>query len=136
MAINVSGQEFFAPEYVQGVEHLLNDFNIPSSSIELEITETYVMGNPKIAAKIMESLHGIGVKISLDDFGTGYSSLGYLKYFPIDKLKIDQSFINNFLNDNKEMALVKTIINMAKLFNMEVHAEGVEKRHKPKLCWI
>ena len=127
LAINVSGQEFFAPDYVKGVAQLLHDFNIPPKAIELEITETYVMGSPKVAAQIMEKLHDLGVYISLDDFGTGYSSLGYLKHFPIDKLKIDQSFIHNFLADDKEMALVKTIINMAKLFGMQVHAEGVEK---------
>jgi diguanylate cyclase (GGDEF)-like protein/PAS domain S-box-containing protein len=127
LAINVSGQEFFAKEYVQGVGQLLSDFNIPPNAIELEITETYVMGSPKVATGIMEKLHELGVYISLDDFGTGYSSLGYLKHFPIDKLKIDQSFIHNFLGDDKEMALVKTIINMAKLFGMQVHAEGVEQ---------
>ena len=132
LAINVSGQEFFAQNYIQSVERLLKDFNVPPSAIELEITETYVMGSPKVAAKIMEKLHEIGVYISLDDFGTGYSSLGYLKHFPIDKLKIDQSFIRDFMDDEKEMALVKTIINMAKLFGMQVHAEGVEKDSQSK----
>jgi diguanylate cyclase (GGDEF)-like protein/PAS domain S-box-containing protein len=132
LAINVSGQEFFAQNYIQSVERLLKDFNVPPSAIELEITETYVMGSPKVAAKIMEKLHEVGVYISLDDFGTGYSSLGYLKHFPIDKLKIDQSFIRDFMDDEKEMALVKTIINMAKLFGMQVHAEGVEQDSQSK----
>jgi EAL domain-containing protein (putative c-di-GMP-specific phosphodiesterase class I) len=134
LAINVSSQEFFNHDYVEKVIEKLNDFAISPQAIELEITETYVMGNPRVAASKIQQLHDHGLKIALDDFGTGYSSLNYLKNFHIDKLKIDQSFVAEFLNDKKDMAIVKTIVNMAKIFGMQVHAEGIEtKAHEEAL---
>lgn len=126
LALNASSQEFFHPDYAEFLLETLKDFGISPAYVELEITETAVMTNPKSAAEKIALLHQEGLRIVLDDFGTGYSSLHYLKNFPIDKLKIDQSFVKGCLEDPKDMAIVKTIVNMASVFDMEVQAEGIE----------
>ncbi len=86
------------------------------------------MKNSEISQNRIKNLHDKGFKISLDDFGTGYSSLSYLKNFNVDKLKIDQSFIRDFLEDNNDKAIVQAIINLANIFNLKVQAEGVETK--------
>ena len=91
------------------------------------------MKNSEISQNRIKILHDKGFKISLDDFGTGYSSLSYLKNFNVDKLKIDQSFIRDFLEDNNDKAIVQAIINLANIFNLKVQAEGVETKEHEKL---
>jgi len=104
----------------------VGNFGINPSNIELEITETYIMKNHEIAIEKMKELKKLGFKLAIDDFGTGYSSLNYLKLFPIDKLKIDKSFVLKINQNDKDEAIVKSIINLSKFFNLEVQAEGVE----------
>jgi diguanylate cyclase (GGDEF)-like protein/PAS domain S-box-containing protein len=126
IALNVSSKEFFSENYVQKIASLANSFEINPANIELEITETYIMKNHEIAIEKMKELKKLGFKLAIDDFGTGYSSLNYLKLFPIDKLKIDKSFVLKINQNDKDEAIVKSIINLSKFFNLEVQAEGVE----------
>lgn len=128
IAINVSSKEFFSENYVEKISILVKDFGLNPTNIELEITETYIMKNHEIAIEKMKELKKIGFKLAIDDFGTGYSSLNYLKLFPIDKLKIDKSFVLQLNHNEKDEAIVKSIINLSKFFNLEVQAEGVENR--------
>lgn len=126
LSINIATKQFFEDDFVLKLTSLMNDFVIDPTQIELEILETQIMQNPEIAQKKFNELHALGIKLALDDFGTGYSSLSYLKNFTIDKLKIDQSFVRDLLEDTNDQAIVQTIITMSKIFNMEVQAEGVE----------
>lgn len=134
LSINVSAREFFHEDYVLNIQEYLKDFSINPKNIEIEITETHIMKNHNRSVEIFKELKKIGLSLAIDDFGTGYSSLSYLKTFPIDKLKIDKSFVLNFLNDKDDQAIVKSIIELADNFNIKVQGEGVEsKEHYKKL---
>lgn len=133
LSINVSSREFFAGDYIERLKEKINDFHINPLNIELEITETYVMQNYDEAIERFESLKKLGVSLAIDDFGTGYSSLNYLKKFPLDKLKIDKSFILDILEDKDDKLIVETIINMAKIFDFQVQAEGIETKEHEEL---
>ena len=108
----------------------LKNTNLEPEFLELELTETFIMENIKESILILKNLKEIGVQLSIDDFGTGYSSLSYLKQFPIDKLKIDKSFITEIPNSQKDIAIAKTIIALAKGLGIKVIAEGVEKENQ------
>jgi diguanylate cyclase (GGDEF)-like protein/PAS domain S-box-containing protein len=99
---------------------------LPAEYLELEITEGVLMENAEATVKMLNKLKSIGVRLSIDDFGTGYSSLNYLKRFPVDKIKIDQSFVSDITTDSDDAAIVKTIITLAHSLNYKVIAEGVE----------
>lgn len=126
LAINMSPREFFDDNYIINLVKKVYDFGLDPRHLELEITETHVMQNHKIAVKKLQELRDKGFTLTIDDFGTGYSSLNYLKMFPISKLKIDKSFVLNMLTDRADEAIVKSSINLAKIFGLEVQAEGVE----------
>ncbi len=135
VAINIAPTQFFEPQFAKKMKTLCEDYNIEPSQIELELLENQVMKNVQIAQIIFNELHSYGFKISLDDFGTGHSSLNYLKKFQVDKLKIDQSFVRDMLEDESDDAIVKAVINLAKIFKMSVQAEGVEtQEHFSKLA--
>ncbi|MCT7570418.1 putative bifunctional diguanylate cyclase/phosphodiesterase [Aliarcobacter butzleri] len=133
IAINIAPEYFFKYTFVDDVISYCKDFSINSKQIELELLETNIMKNSEISQKKIEKLHENGFDISIDDFGTGYSSLSYLKNFKVNKLKIDQSFIQDFLEDNNDKAIVQAIINLANIFNLKVQAEGVETKEHEKL---
>ena len=133
IAINISPEHFFKYTFVEDIQNYCNDFSIDTKQIELELLETSIMKNSEISQNRIKILHDKGFKISLDDFGTGYSSLSYLKNFNVNKLKIDQSFIRDFLEDNNDKAIVQAIINLANIFNLKVQAEGVETKEHEKL---
>jgi len=127
VAVNLSCKQFQKGKLlIDEIDALLNEFEIPSSSLELEITESMIMDNVDEAISIMQSLGDRGIKISIDDFGTGYSSLSYLKKFPIDILKVDRSFISDIENSSDDAPIVTSIISMAQNLNLWVVAEGVE----------
>lgn len=130
IAINVSARQFIHLEFVNTIEKFLKETGCEPSFIELEITESSILENPEYTISILKSLKEMGFHISLDDFGTGYSSLSYLKNLPIDKIKIDQSFIKNITYQEKNQTIVKTIISLAKGLNMKVIAEGVESEQE------
>lgn len=133
VAINISPEYFFKHTFTEDIENYCKDFSINTKQIELELLETNIMKNSEISQKKINLLHEKGFQISIDDFGTGYSSLSYLKNFKVDKLKIDQSFIRDFLDDNNDKAIVEAIINLANIFNLKVQAEGVETPKHEKL---
>ena len=126
MAVNLSALQFRQHGIKETVLEALTDSKLGGIHLELELTESVVMENPAVAAEILRQLKKIGVKLSVDDFGTGYSSLAYLKSFPIDTLKIDQSFVRDLVVDADDAAIVSAIISMAHDLGLEVIAEGVE----------
>ena len=132
MAINVSIQQLKDPKFIDDVRDIIVDNKLDPSYVELEITEN-IMRNLAELEIVLNKLKQIGVKISIDDFGTGYSSLSVLQGLPINTLKIDQSFINKSTTDKKSAALVKTIIDMGKNLDLNVIAEGIEKKEQVKL---
>jgi EAL domain-containing protein (putative c-di-GMP-specific phosphodiesterase class I) len=113
---------------VQGIAAAFARHGVNPSQLEIELTENAIMQDPKETAKTLDDLHNMGVSLAIDDFGTGYSSLNYLKRFPIDKLKIDRSFIEDLPQDLNDSAIVQAIINLAKSLRMIVIAEGVENK--------
>jgi diguanylate cyclase (GGDEF)-like protein/PAS domain S-box-containing protein len=126
LSINLSARQFNDPNLIETIKKTLKLHQLAPHQLELEITESTVINNPRHAINILNELKQIGLKISLDDFGTGYSSLGQLKHYPIDTLKIDRSFIKEIPFDNDDKALTKAIITMGKTLGMTVVAEGVE----------
>lgn len=126
VAVNVSAYQFHQRDLVAKVCHVLHEFGLPASFLEIEITETALMQDASNARKLLADLKDMGVSIALDDFGTGYSSLSYLKRFPVDIIKIDQSFVRDLPGDQDDAAIVRAIIAMAEKLNMQVIAEGVE----------
>jgi EAL domain-containing protein (putative c-di-GMP-specific phosphodiesterase class I) len=119
---------------VERILDILQTFNLPSSQLELEITETAMMKNLAKTIDTLNELVGHGFAIAIDDFGTGYSSLSYLKRFPIKTLKIDRSFIRDITEDPSDAQLVETIILMAHNLGITVVAEGVETADQ--LAWL
>ncbi len=126
IAVNVSGAQFHQSDIVAFTSKVLRDTAIPPHMLELEVTESVFMDDITQTIKTLQELHGLGVEIAIDDFGTGYSSLSYLRQFPIDRLKIDQSFIKNALNNSDDAAIARTIIRLANSLGLKVIAEGVE----------
>lgn len=126
MAVNISARQFQAPGFVQSVCSALRESGLPAHYLELELTESMFMARVEDSISTMHSLKAVGVRLSLDDFGTGYSSLSYLKRFPIDKLKIDRSFVDGIVEDSSDREIVSTIIAMARALSLDVLAEGVE----------
>ncbi len=133
VSINISPEHFFRFTFVDELIEYCKDFSIESHQIELELLETHIMKSSQIANKKLEELNNLGFSVAIDDFGTGYSSLSYLKNFKVDKLKIDQSFIRDFLQDKSDKAIVEAIINLANIFKLKVQAEGVETKNHQEL---
>jgi diguanylate cyclase (GGDEF)-like protein len=127
VAVNISGLQFQQSGLVETVSGALRMSGLEPRFLELEITESVVMQNAAEAIVMLEELHAMGVRLSIDDFGTGYSSLNYLKRFPIDKLKIDQSFIRDISVDADDAAIVQAIVALAHGLRLRVVAEGVER---------
>ncbi|GAB2701169.1 putative bifunctional diguanylate cyclase/phosphodiesterase [Paenibacillus thermoaerophilus] len=125
VSVNLSMQQFEEPHLVENVDRILKETGLDPRYLDLEITETMAMTAEYTVDKLMR-LKELGVRLSMDDFGTGYSSLSYLQRFPIDKLKIDQSFVQDIGQEQRGSAIVSTIVAMAHHLRMEVIAEGVE----------
>ena len=130
MAINLSARQFKEDGFAQSVVDIIQETGANAHLIELELTESILADNSIEVSNILSDLKKAGTKISLDDFGTGYSSLSYLKLFPIDKLKIDQSFVRDMLTDKSDASLVRAIIAMAKALGLTTIAEGVENKEQ------
>ncbi len=112
------------------MQNILDKTGLPHDCLELEITESMLMGNLEDSVAIMRRLRKLGISLAMDDFGTGYSSLNYLKKFPVNTLKIDQSFVRELRSDTSDAAVVLAIIGLAKALNLKVVAEGVENTHQ------
>ena len=126
MAINLSTVQLHHAELPRVVNNLMQVYRLPPRSLELEVTETGLMEDITTAAQHLLSLRRSGALIAIDDFGTGYSSLSYLKSLPLDKIKIDKSFVQDLLEDEDDATIVRAIIQLAKSLGMQVIAEGVE----------
>jgi len=131
IAVNVSGAQFYQSDLVAYVDKVLTETGLKPSRLELEVTESVFMDDIAHTIETLQKLHALGVELAIDDFGTGYSSLSYLRQFPIDRLKIDQSFIRNALNNPDDAAIARTIVRLGHSLNLKVIAEGVEaKEHE------
>lgn len=126
IAVNLSAKQFQHPNFIHNIQQRLEEADVDPQFIELEITESLLIGDIEQSIHIMHKLKEIGFKLSIDDFGTGYSSLSYLKQFPIDKLKIDRAFVMDIESNNDDKILAKSIIDLAHNLNLSVIAEGVE----------
>jgi len=130
VAVNLSATQFHQPELVRELAAILWSTGAPAQAVELEITETMVMRDPERAVVVMGELRAMGVRISIDDFGTGHSSLGYLKRFPIDRLKVDRSFVRDLPHNGDDVAITRAVIALAHSLKMTVVAEGVEHQQQ------
>lgn len=126
VAVNVSALQFKQPDIVDVVSGALTDSGLEADMLELELTESLMVGNPELVTPKLEELKGLGVSLALDDFGTGYSNLQYLKRFPIDVLKIDQSFVSDLPENVEGASIAKAIISLAHSLGLRVVAEGIE----------
>lgn len=126
MAVNLSARQFQAGDVVPMIEQTLADSGLPPTALEVEITESLLMGGADEVRPMFDALTAQGIRISIDDFGTGYSSLSYLQRFPISNVKIDRSFITGIPHDPDSVALTEAIVAMARALGMTVTAEGVE----------
>jgi diguanylate cyclase (GGDEF)-like protein/PAS domain S-box-containing protein len=130
IAVNVSAIEFRGENFLEGVLSILADTGLDPGSLEVELTESVLMKRAEVAETILAALRAIGIQVAIDDFGTGYSSLSYLRKFPVDVLKIDQSFIRQIGASPDETGIVTAVISMAHSLKLKVVAEGVETREE------
>jgi EAL domain-containing protein (putative c-di-GMP-specific phosphodiesterase class I) len=126
MAVNLSARQFADDELMATVIEALGKSGLPPASLELEITESIAMQGLERTVMMLTALKKLGIALAMDDFGTGYSSLSYLKRFPLDALKVDQSFVRNITTDPGDAAITRAVVAMAHSFGMIVIAEGVE----------
>lgn len=130
MAVNLSVRQFQSENLVELTQQVLAETQFPAACLELELTESMFMEHAEQSINTLKTLKALGVHLAIDDFGTGYSSLTYLKRFPIDKLKIDQSFVRGLENDPNDREIAATIIAMARSLKLSVLAEGVESEQQ------
>ncbi len=128
VAVNLSPVQFRQRNLVSLVQRVLAETGLPAAQLELEITESLLMDDTERAVEVLHELKSLGIRLSLDDFGTGYSSLSYLKRFPLDKIKIDQSFVRDMIKDSGDAAIIQAIIAIAAKLELGVIAEGVENQ--------
>ena len=133
IAVNLSAQQFHQPNFVALVEETLQLTGLDPQWLELEITESALMQNIELARQTLDQLRHQGVHISLDDFGTGYSCLGYLKQFPFQTLKIDQTFVKDLKDNPQDLAIVSAVIALSRGLNLRVVAEGIENQEQLEL---
>lgn len=126
ISVNLSGKQFARPDLVDQVWESLRTSGLPASALRLEITESTILENTRLATEVLTGLRQLGVRLQIDDFGTGYSSLSYLHQFLFDTLKIDRSFISAMDHDPRDYQIVQTIVALARNLDMDMIAEGVE----------
>jgi diguanylate cyclase (GGDEF)-like protein len=133
VSVNVSPQQFRDKRFTQNVKDALELTGLDPRRLVFEITESLLMHDPEEATKLLETLAALGIHFAVDDFGTGYSSLSYLQRFPLSKLKIDRSFIENLLTSRNNRAIVTAVVGLAKSLGLELVAEGVETQAQRNL---
>ncbi|MBF0127052.1 MAG: EAL domain-containing protein, partial [Magnetococcales bacterium] len=126
VAVNLSGIQFEQPDFIALVTETLRNTGLNPHLLELELTESIAMGDAEETLALLTALSDVGVLLAIDDFGTGFSSLKYLKRFPIDTLKIDQSFVRNCAEDTEDTAIIRAVVGLAHSLGLTVIAEGVE----------
>lgn len=135
LALNFTMKQLEHSDIFQNITEILDRHDFQANWLEIEITETEIMKKPDKVITILEQLKDLGTSIAIDDFGTGYSSLSYLNKFPVDKLKIDQSFISNIMKNTESIVIVKTIIELTKSLSINVLAEGVETKEEQEFLY-
>ncbi|GAB6075089.1 EAL domain-containing protein [Nautilia lithotrophica] len=125
---NVTMYQLQKDEFFSQIKNIIDKYNINPNILNLEVTEESIMNNPKVSLEMLHLIKNLGISISIDDFGTGYSSLAYLKKLPIDKIKIDQSFVSDIPYNRDDVIITKTIINLGKNLDLKVVAEGVKTK--------
>jgi diguanylate cyclase (GGDEF)-like protein len=135
LSCNITMYDIEKDRFIDDIKSLIHKHNFNPYYLNLEVTEETIMKNPKKSIAVLNKLKNLGININIDDFGTGYSSLAYLKKLPISKLKIDKSFIKDIPQSKDDMAISKTIIDLAKNLNLEVIAEGVETEIQKKFLF-
>ena len=128
VAVNLSASDLLDESLPERIAGLLAAHGVPATALELEITESVIMIDPKRAREVLEALRGLGLRIAVDDYGTGYCALAYLRDLPIDELKIDRSFIANVTTDRRSAAIVRSTIELAHALSLKVVAEGIEDK--------
>ena len=136
LAINVSPRQFHQPDFVEQVQAIMRESGVDPSRLELELTEGVLVENIDDVTSKIEQLQQMGIRFAIDDFGTGYSSLRYLKQLPLDRLKIDQSFVRDIHHTEANALIVETIISMAHHLELEIIAEGVETIEEMKFLEV
>jgi|GEM_PF-1671230 len=126
IAINISREHFHSREFCSYIADMLKKYNVKPQQIELEVLETQLMYDKELSKNNIANLRRMGIRISLDDFGMEYSSLNYLKEFEVDKLKVERGFVAQITQDVHDLKIVRAIVNIAKVFDLKVQAEGVE----------
>jgi EAL domain-containing protein (putative c-di-GMP-specific phosphodiesterase class I) len=126
LSVNVSTVQFATGDLANTVERVLRQTGLDPARLELEITESVLIQDPKFTLININRIRALGVQIVLDDFGTGYSSLSYFRQFPFDKVKIDRTFIADMLENSQALSIVKAVISLGRGLNLQVVAEGVE----------
>ena len=126
LGLNISMKQLDKPHFLNQIEECISDNDFDANNLELEITEGQMMKNPEEVITKLNALNDLGIGISIDDFGTGYSSLSLLKRLPINRLKIDRSFVKDVPSDEEDVAIIKAIIALAESLNLNLIAEGVE----------
>lgn len=133
MCVNVSARQLEHHTFLPTLKSVLAETKLPPELLQLELTESCLMRNPARATQLLAEIKQLGASIAIDDFGTGFSSLSYLQHFPLDTLKIDRSFISNLENGEKDSAIAKIIILLARNLSLNVTAEGVETAGQAEL---
>jgi len=126
MAVNISGKQLKHPKFLEMLKTIIQETGVDPMNLELEFTESVIMENVDNTVEIFRKLKEMGIQLSIDDFGTGYSSLNYLKHFPVDRIKIDRSFVADVSNNQSDAAIIEAIVSMAQSLSLRVVAEGVE----------
>ncbi len=128
LSLNLAVKQLYEKDFIEFLQNAIEQHDFDPKKLELEVIESEIMESPKEAIEILNNISKMGIKIAIDDFGTGYSSLAYLKKFPIDKLKIDRSFVQDLPDDEEDKAITSAIIALAKSLKLELIAEGVETK--------
>jgi diguanylate cyclase (GGDEF)-like protein len=126
VSVNISAAQFLQKDFARMIARILLDTPLESSRLELEITESLSMQDPEATIRVLRELKEIGVRVTIDDFGTGYSNLNYMKQFPVDIIKLDQSFVQDIVRNPEDLAISDAVISMAHSLRLKVTAEGVE----------
>ena len=126
LAVNCSPRQLQDENFVPAIERIIESTGVDASCLEIEVTEGALVENPDEAIRILGRIRKLGIKLAVDDFGTGYSSLSYLKRFPLDRLKIDQSFVRDLPHDPDDVAIVRAVMSMGESLGLKITAEGVE----------
>lgn len=130
LSLNISAKQLESRDIIENITTILHQTGFDAKNLELEITEREMMRDPETTIKVLNKFKELGINIAVDDFGTGHSSLSYIKRLPIDKLKIDKSFIDEVTHDKGDIAIVRSVIAIAKHLDMDIIAEGVETQEQ------